>query len=104
MENLNFGQAVEALNQGKRVARKGWNGKGLFIFKQVPSVIEKDIVPKMHSLPQSVKDEFAKRFESRNLDSIKYDNQLAIVNPDNMINGWAPSVSDALAEDWIILD
>lgn len=25
-ENLNFGQAIEALKQGKVVARKGWNG------------------------------------------------------------------------------
>ena len=29
---LNFGQAIEALKQGKRVARKNWNGKGMFIF------------------------------------------------------------------------
>ena len=25
---MNFGQAIEALKQGKKVARKGWNGKG----------------------------------------------------------------------------
>lgn len=25
---MNFGQALEALKQDKRVARKGWNGKG----------------------------------------------------------------------------
>ncbi len=27
MNNLNFGQAIEALKQGKKVAREGWNGK-----------------------------------------------------------------------------
>jgi hypothetical protein len=27
-----FGDAVEALKQGKRVARKGWNGKKMFLF------------------------------------------------------------------------
>ena len=31
-ENQNFGQAIEALKQGKRVARQGWNGKGMFLF------------------------------------------------------------------------
>ena len=31
-ENLNFGQAIEALKQGKRIARQGWNGKGMFLF------------------------------------------------------------------------
>lgn len=28
---MNFGQALEQLKQGKRVARKGWNGKGIFL-------------------------------------------------------------------------
>lgn len=27
---MDFGKAIEALKQGKRVARKGWNGKGMF--------------------------------------------------------------------------
>jgi hypothetical protein len=26
---MNFGKAIEALKQGKRVARKGWNGKNM---------------------------------------------------------------------------
>lgn len=99
VENQNFGQAIEALKQGKRVARQGWNGKGLFIFMQVPSEISEEIVPKMQSLPQSVKDEFERRGGS-----INYSNQMALVNPNNSINGWAPSSSDTLAEDWIILD
>jgi len=109
----NFGDAIDALKQGKRVARKGWNGKGLFVFMQVPSEISKDIVPKMQSLPQSVKDEFQRRFEDESsLDpdavaargGITYQNQMAIVYPNNSIHGWCPSSSDALAEDWTILD
>ena len=30
--NMTFGQAIEALKSGKRVSRKGWNGKGMFLF------------------------------------------------------------------------
>lgn len=30
-DSLSFGHAVELLKQGKRVARKGWNGKGMFL-------------------------------------------------------------------------
>lgn len=33
---MNFGQALEALKQGKKVARAGWNGKGIFIELQSP--------------------------------------------------------------------
>ena len=29
---MNFGQAIEALKEGKNVARKGWNGKGQFVY------------------------------------------------------------------------
>lgn len=29
---MNFGKAIEALKQGKKVARKGWNGKGMFLY------------------------------------------------------------------------
>lgn len=103
---MNFGQAILALKEGKKVQRIGWNGKGLFVFMQVPSIINREIVPKMQSLPQSVKDEFERRFNDPNeqIDAIYYDNQLALVNPSNLITGWAASVSDSLANDWVILD
>ncbi|WP_123058883.1 Thoeris anti-defense Tad2 family protein, partial [Brevibacillus reuszeri] len=28
---MNFGQAIEALKQGKKAARSGWNGKGMWL-------------------------------------------------------------------------
>jgi len=28
---LNFGEAIKALKQGKKVARNGWNGKNMYI-------------------------------------------------------------------------
>jgi hypothetical protein len=28
---MNFGQALEAMNDGGRVARAGWNGKGMWL-------------------------------------------------------------------------
>ena len=112
---VTFGEAVLALKEGKRVQRKGWNGSDLFVFRQVPAEISvEEVVPKMQSLPQSVKDEFLRRLERGKFmsapskqvmemyGSIKYDNQLAIVKPNNEINGWAPSITDILAEDWII--
>ena len=102
---VTFGEAVKALKQGRLITRAGWNGKGLFVFMQVPSMIPSDVVPKMQSLPQSVKDEFQKRTSGPAMaQAIRYSNQLAIVDLTNEIKGWAPSVSDALAEDWVVLD
>lgn len=108
--SLTFGEAIElGLKQGKRVSRAGWNGRGMFIFRQVPSAVSADIIPKMTSLPQSVKDEFIKRKEigwgGLNYEGgIGYKNQLAMVYPDNTIYGWVASPSDVLEEDWCILD
>lgn len=97
--NQTFGQAVEALNQGKVVSREGWAGKDLFVFRQVPSEVPEHIIAKMTSLPEAVR----AIVTTRGL-PLKYENQLAIVFPDNHVNGWAPSVSDALATDWRIHD
>lgn len=112
-----IGDAVAALKDGKCVARQGWNGKGLFIFMQVPADISvQEVVPKMQSLPEEVKGVFAKRFdklngpemvsfeEDQNLRTIRYRNQLAMVYPDNHIYGWVPSPSDVLSDDWGLVE
>ena len=106
---LNFGQAVEAMRNGRMVARDNatWAAfRKCFVFMQVPSIINKQIVPKMQSLPPSVKAEFFKRFNDpkEQIDEIYYDNQLAIVYPSNLICGYSPSPEDALAIDWYTLD
>lgn len=33
---MDFGQAIQLLKEGKKVARRGWNGKGIFIELQRP--------------------------------------------------------------------
>jgi hypothetical protein len=95
--NQTFGQAIEALKEGKMVSREGWNGKGMFVFRQVPSQVPADIIPRMTSLPAEVKDELSRRGSP-----ITYQNQFCIVYPDNALHGWQPSGSDALATDWCI--
>ena len=56
-----IGDVVQALNEGKRCVRGSEYHLGVFIFKQVPSMIDPAIIPKMQSLPQLVKDEFIRR-------------------------------------------
>lgn len=104
---VEFGLAVKALNEGKRVRRTGWREEAKFIFRQVPSSVPANIVPKMTSLPQSVKDYFEWTFteESKEqIDAIYYNNQLALVGLSNTITSWSPSTVDAMSDDWIVLD
>ena len=91
---MEFKDALAALKKGEMVCRNHWDN--LFVFMQVPSIIDIDIVPRMQSLPEKVKIQFCKR----NMDFISYNNQLAIVNGINSISGWSPSVEDLLAVDW----
>ena len=97
-ELVSFGTATAAMKQGKMVARVGWNGKGMFAFRQVPSNVPEAIVPNMSSLPQPVKDELVRRGGDLN-----YSNQMCLVKPDNTLNGWVPSAADILTADWVIL-
>ena len=98
-DSVNFGEVIKALKTGLAVRRKGWNGKGLFIVKQVPSHITGEIIPNMQSLPQSAKIILMNR-ENPHID---YTNQMLIINPDGRADSWVPSSSDVFAEDWEVV-
>lgn len=97
---MDFGGAMHCLKAGLAVRRRGWNGKGLFIVKQVPTHIIGDIIPNMQSLPQSAKNILM----SRENPHIDYTNQMLIINPDGRADSWVPSSSDVFAEDWEVID
>jgi len=100
---MDFGEALKIVKEGGMIYRTGWNGIGLFVFAQVPAIIGIDIIPKMQSLPNQVKDVFINRAEygkPATFQSIAYKDQLALVDAFNVITGWSPSTADALATDW----
>ena len=96
LSNFTFGTTLLYLKAGMAVRRAGWNGKGLFVVKQVPAHITADIIPNMQSLPQSAKDIIMARAEPH----IAYTNQMLIIHPDGRADSWVPSSSDVFAEDW----
>ena len=99
LQGLSFGTAIEALKLGKLITRSGWNGKGMFIVKQIPAVIGIEIIPRMQSLPQSVKDVLIEREQP-----ICYESQMLIINSLGRADSWVPSSSDCFAEDWEIIE
>jgi len=78
---MDFGDALRALKQGKRLSRTGWNGKGLWLELQVPDAGSKMTLPYVY---------------------LNY--------PDNAQNTpgarvpWLASQTDMLAEDWGIVE
>ena len=83
----NFGVALQALKDGKKVARTGWNGKGMFVY-YVPG-------GKFPSLTDVAKQEFG--------DMVTYNPYFAIKTVNHTVSTWVPSINDCLAEDWEIL-
>lgn len=89
-ENLDFGYALMFLKQGKKVARKGWNSKGQFVY-YVPA----DRYVAKTDAAKSVMDEDGK---------VSYRAYLALKTAQGDIATWVPSISDCLADDWEVVE
>lgn len=111
MENtLTFGDAISALKEGKMVQRAGWNGKGMFIFMRPEDTLTTDVISRVKSLPQSVKDWIDVNVDDKvnqgesGLTPVKFTSYLCMKAADNtIVNGWLASQTDMLAEDWAVL-
>jgi len=84
---LSFGHAIVALKDGKKVARAGWNGKGMFLY-HVPA----------NSYPaqtEAARGTFG--------DMVPYGAYIAMKTAHNNVVPWLASQTDVLADDWEIV-
>ena len=72
---MNFGQAIMLLRSGSRVARAGWNGKGMWLEIQVPDAGSKMSLPYIY-----------------------------MKTADNNLVPWLASQTDMLADDWEVIE
>lgn len=89
---MNFGQALEALKSGKKVARAGWNGKGMWLTyqKAYPDGIAINAnTAEATGIPQGTVCKF-----------LPY---LMMKTVDNAFVPWLASQTDILAEDWTVV-
>ncbi|MEN6536479.1 MAG: DUF2829 domain-containing protein [Bryobacteraceae bacterium] len=85
--SMTFGLAIEAMRKGLKVSRKGWNGKGMFIFlregRRITGVNpDSPMGGDFTSLPH---------FCMRSAQG-------------DCVVGWLASQTDMLAEDWCIVE
>ena len=93
---MNFGEAVEALKAGKKVARAGWNGKGMWL------TLGKGGVVKSEDLWNDNTKAFAETLENKEVEVLPY--ILMKTADDKLLLGWLASQSDMLSEDWMIIN
>ena len=78
-----FEYALKNIKEGKKVAREGWNGKGIFIKLQVPDAGSKMTSPYIYI----------------DTTGLQTDNPHA---PKSLVP-WLASQTDLLAEDWVVI-
>lgn len=84
---MTFGEAIEMVKQGKRLQRKGWNGKNQYI-ELATCVSYKNT-----------------KGEIINVDHTEMGNKaIAFVGTSGIQLGWLASQADILSEDWQVVE
>jgi len=77
----NFETALMLMKAGKRVMRRGWNGKGQFVW-----------LASVGTMPQD--------YDTSPCRELEWSSTLMLRNAQNKLATWGPSIGDILAEDW----
>ena len=88
--NGSFGSAIEALKQGYKVARSGWNGKNMFAFYVEGSKFQVNRAP------------LNKIYEEGT--EVEYRPHIDLKAVDGTVGVWNPNMMDILAEDWTTIE
>lgn len=95
IENQNFGAAIEALKQNRKVTRAGWNGKGMYLW----------LLPAASVPAEWCKEPHLKQLAEANGGALECLPSIRMKTADGkVLTGWLASQTDMMAEDWMILD
>lgn len=86
---MNFSDALNCIKCGDKVARNGWNGKGMFIFLVPGSIFNVNRPPLLGIYPEGTE--------------IRYHAHIDMRTADGNIVPWLCSQTDMLADDWEIV-
>ena len=86
-DNVNFGEALEALKQGKKVSRNGWNGK-------------KQHIQLAKNISYATADGDIVNAEHKTIGN----KAIAFVGTSGVQIGWLASQADMLSDDWNIVN
>ena len=87
IENVSFSVALEEVKKGKYILRKGWNGKGMYVFH----------------IGDKMSDGNGWTFTNGKNDNVQVGQFLAMKTADDKVVPWLASQTDILAEDWSVL-
>ena len=88
-EQFDFAVALLELKEGNKVARSGWNGKGMFIFLVPGSTFKVNRPPLLGIYSEGTE--------------IKYHAHVDMKTADGQVVPWLASQTDLLADDWMVV-
>ncbi len=88
-KGMSFGDAISALKAGKRVAREGWNGKGMFLFLVSGSTFLVNREPLLSILGEGAQ--------------VQYHAHIDMMTAQGYVVPWLASQADMLSEDWMLV-
>lgn len=97
-DGMTFGDALYFLKRGKKVTRKGWNGKGMYLWIAPSYTLSSDILEECE----------IKECADANGGEILCLGAICMYTHDStgrnaILTGWLASQSDMLSEDWVIV-
>lgn len=94
-KTMDFGQALKELKLGKKVCRKGWNGKGMYLW----------LLPAAKVKAEWCKEPRLRKLAEDNGGEVECLGSIRMYEADGkVLTGWLASQTDMLAEDWQILE
>lgn len=95
---MDFSEALKLVKEGKKLARSGWNGKGMFILKAGDYAVAKDKLRPDGAIT-------AEFLESREVEEMYILPHIDMWTADNKyVSGWLASQTDIFAEDWEVVE
>lgn len=95
MQTQDFGWAIRQLKAGNRVARAGWNGKGMYLWLLPAAMVKAEWCREPH----------LKAMAEANGGEIEALGSIRMMTADKkVLTGWLASQTDILSEDWEIVE
>lgn len=88
---LSFSEALVAAKQGKKISRKGWNGKGMYLY-----LVETELPVWFGTEPGKTDEDWKHPYGESNF--------IVMKTADNRLIPWLASQTDILTEDWGIVE
>lgn len=99
---MKFGEAIELLKEGKRLTRRGWNGKGMYVYlvegRKIPVDRWVNRDPASAPTEQEIRQGYVEILPHIDMYTTNSTGRRA------RLSGWLASQTDMLSEDWEVVE